>query len=217
MSGTLALLLLLSAATSSQEAESDAGRLEAAYVRVIIHGSYATVIAQYNIDRTGAPLVFEAPRLSGQIVVVDRVFGPDGALEVRQLVDVRQITAPATTSGPAEFHLSYTVEEDYSQIPIFVPSVHSAPSTSPVRLEIIGAPSEARPEDAVPPFQRGPGGELTASPPELPSVMQLPPSPQGLSTAWSSVLTALLVICLAGLVWAGHRAWRKRNRTAGTV
>jgi hypothetical protein len=202
-------------AAASQEFEE--GRLDAAQVRVIIEGSYATVIAQYEIERSGAPVVFEAPRLPGQILIVDRAFGPEGALEVRQLVDSRRITAPASVPGLAQFRISYRVEDDFSSIPIFVPNAPSAPRSNPVQLEIIGAAADADPENAVPPLQRGDGGALTATTAHLPTVIRLPAPRHGLFTTRVLVLAALIAVCLAGFVWAGQAAWGRRNRGAGAV
>jgi hypothetical protein len=215
MSGALLFLAALAMGNPSQEPEE--GRLEAAFVRVVIEGSYATVMAQYEVDRSGAPLVFEAPRLPGQIVILDRAFGPDGVLEVAQLVEVRRITAPASTPGPAQFRVSYRVEDDFSRIPVFVPGVRSAPGTSPVRLEIIGAPADVDPENAVPPFRRGPGGALSATTPDLPAVILLPSPAQGRYPTWVFAWTAVFVVCLAAVVWVAHRAWSARNRAPGAV
>jgi hypothetical protein len=205
----------LAVAAHYQDAEVE--RLEAAFVRVIVEGSYATVIAEYEIDRSGSPLVFEALRLPGQVVIVDRAFGPDGALEVRQLVDVRRIVAPAGTTGLARFRVSYRVENDFSRVPIFVPDPRAAPGSSPVRLEILGAPAEAEPADAVPPFQRGSDGALYTSTPQLPSVIRLPSPARRPSAIRITALLALLLLCVAGLVWAGQRAWGKGNRAPGGV
>lgn len=119
--------------------DSAAGRLEGAHIRVVIEGSYALVLAWYEIDRTGVPVVFAAPRLPGQVVIVDRAVGPQAALEVEQLADVRRITAPASTPGMAQFRIRYRVEDDFWSVPVFVPAVPSTPLLAQVELEIYAA------------------------------------------------------------------------------
>jgi len=216
---TWALRLLVGLALAAPYQDAGVARLEAVFVRVIIEGSYATVIAEYEIDRSGAPLVFEALRLPGQVVIVDRAFGPDGALEVRQLVEARRIIAPASTPGLARFRVSYRVEDDFSRVPIFVPDPCVTPGSSRVRLEILGAPAEAEPADATPPLQRGSHGELYTSAPELPAVIRLPSPARRPSAIQLRILVALLIVCVcaAGLVWTGRRARSKGNRAPGGV
>ncbi|NIN71512.1 MAG: hypothetical protein GTO46_06195 [Gemmatimonadetes bacterium] len=217
MTGALLCLLAFVMGADSQESDSAAGRLEGAHIRVVIEGSYALVLARYEVDRTGVPVVFEALRLPGQVVIVDRAVGPQAALEVEQLVEVRRITAPASPPGTAQFRIRYRVEENFSSIPVFVPAVPSTPGLEQVELEIIGAPSETNPENAVPPLQWGPGPALYAVIQDLPATIQLPFSEPTTSETPGFFLRVLLLVCLAGVAWAGYAAWSRRNRGAGAV
>jgi hypothetical protein len=205
MKSFLLLAALLHApALQVQDSTHSGGTLQASHVRIILEGSYATVLSTYRIVRSGEPLVFDAARLPGQLMIMRSAFGPGFALEAQQLVDVRRLTAPGGPAGVAEIHIRYLVEGDFSRIPIFVPNASTVAGEGAHYVEVLGAAEESDAGDAVPPLERQPDGSLAAIPSELPSVVSLPAATGSLPLAWIAVATAALLV----LGSAGYLAQR---------
>ena len=204
--------LLLAAAIAgvigqAQEPAGSAGVLRQAEIRLILHATYATVVADYTIDRDGDPLVFEAVRLPGQVVLVQGALGPDYALQQVQRVETRQLIAP-TGSGTELFRVRYTVEGDLARIPLFLPRVE-IPADAALGLTVIAPPDSAL-DKAYPRLERQPDGTLFAALHELPDALVLTPGRQ----PWSLGHVLLWVVPLLAVVaiaYAMTRAARKRK------
>jgi hypothetical protein len=213
-------LILLALATwyappAAQESALSAGILQAAHIRVIVEGGYATVVATYRVNRSGEPLVLEAIRMPDQVIRVHDAFGPGFRLDSRQLVDRRQLVAPAGPAGVMHVRLRYRVEGDFSRVPVFIPNAAALPEST-IRLWILAGSPGAAPEAAFPGFERQPDGSLLAAPAELPSAVLLRTA-GGAVEATNVVLLAVVLLLLAGAVaWAAlHvRARRRRRRLA---
>lgn len=210
-------LILLALATwyapsGAQEVPPSAGTLQAAHIRIIVEGGYATVVATYRVNRSGEPLVLEAIRMPDQVIVVHDAFGPGFTLDSRQLVDRRQLVAPAGPVGVMHVRMRYRIEGDFSRIPVFVPNA-AAVQESTIRLRILAGSQGTAPQAAFPGFERQPDGSLLAAPTELPSAVLLRTAGGGVAPTNAVLLAVVLLLLAAGVAWAAlHVRARRRHR-----
>ncbi|UCF20798.1 MAG: hypothetical protein JSU87_05155 [Gemmatimonadota bacterium] len=203
---------------AAQDTSHAAGDLQSAHVRINLGGSSAQILASYRIERTGAPLIFEAVQLPGQDAEVEAAFGPGFELEVQERPGMSELSAPAGLPGVVHVRIRYRVEGDYSRIPVFVPNTRILSGTTMIRLLIIGASRGSELDDAYPRFEWDASGLLVSAPDELPRAVLLP-------SAWRSQAPthiALLALALLGLgaivYWATRKVAARRAvpRNRGT-
>jgi hypothetical protein len=211
---TLLFLLALTTTGATQDTTVPGHSLRAAHIRVILEGAHAMVVASYWVNRTDEPLVFEAVRMPGQLVSIQRAFGRGFALDEEQLVDLHHLTAPAGRAGIAQVRIRYKVEGDYSRIPLFVPAALVGPHESVIRFTLIGVSGAGSIEDAYPTFERQPNGNLVAKPTELPKAILLPSTREAPSRNRIIQTAVILFLAAVAVYWAALvvRARRSSRR-----
>ncbi len=196
-----------------QEVAPSAGTLQAAHIRVIVEGDYATVVATYRVNRSGEPLILEGVRMPDQLILVHDAFGPGFRLDSRQLVDRHQLVAPAGPVGVMHIRMRYKVEGDFSRIPVFTPNAATLPEST-IRLWIVAGSQGAVPDAAFPGFGRQPDGSLVAAPAELPSAVLLRLAGGGAPPTNIVLLAAVLLLLAGAVAWAALavRVRRRQHR-----
>lgn len=206
----VALLALFAATSPAQTGDTD--RLRAATVRVVLYPSYARVIALYEMERSGAPLTFEAVRLPDQLVVMGQAEGSGYDLELEQRLEHRRLTAAAGDPGVEEFRIVYDLSGSLKRVPIFVPRTTGRQDDMRVRLEIVGLAEGERFTSGSPGFERVEPGFWVAENAALPDIVIVPEARRG--SEYEVVLGiaagVLGVLSLAVLLWVVVRPFSDR-------
>jgi hypothetical protein len=208
------LLLLLSPVidgTRWSQGPAAAGTLRGAEIRVIVERTYIAVVANYEIERSGAPLAFDARRLPGQLVMVEGAFGEGFALSAEHGLESRQLTSPASAPGLQHFAIRYHVEGDRAEIPLFVPNAAPAPQRGGVSIAVVELGRRVLSAEAPGfAFAAGSGGEFEAVGDGVPVTVRLRLRGQTdvfrRAAPW---IAATLALTLAALLAA--RALRRRR------
>lgn len=209
MGVNLLLLAIVSTfSTPSPRQDQFSGTLRSAEIRIVRYAEHSVVINTFIIDRVGGPIEFIAPRLPGQLVIVDGAFGPDIELEAEHQVELRRLRAPAGAPGVAEFQIRYKLEGDLSAVPVFVPNAPSAPAESDVVVVAIGETEGIDGSESFPRLRRAADGSLTATVSNVPNVVNLQNESAGVSVTFVSQLAVVVMILLGSLYW-GFRFRRR--------
>ncbi len=182
---------LLIATASGQASDTDI--LRAAAVRLVVYSSYARVIALYEIERSSAPLTFDAVRLPDQVVVMLQAKGPGYDLELEQQLEFRRLTSPSGHPGVEEIRIVYDVSGSLKRVPIFVPGTTGRLDDVQVRLEIVGLAEGERFTSGSPVFEQVEAGFWVAEASTLPDIVIVPEPRRGLG---SGVVFGVLVAVL---------------------
>jgi hypothetical protein len=207
----LALLLGASLALPQDSTET-AGALLSADIRIVLYDSYASVAATYDIDRSGARLVFDAVRLPHQVVLLGGAFGPDFTFASEQLIAARRLTAPPAQPGNVEIRIRYDIEGEFGRIPVYVPNASLEDVHSAVAITVIGAEETADLAGSDPALRRLPDGTLVAAANQLPGSVTLPfllPDPAG----WPAGFWIALFLAAAAAAALAALAARTRLRS----
>jgi hypothetical protein len=105
------------------------------------------------------------------------------------------LTVPATPGGRFEVSFRYEVSPRNSRMPVFVPDVPAIPG-SDIRIRIIGVSDDARLSDGFPRLRRGAGGDVVATPANLPSFIVVPPT-ASVSVNWIADMSVIALLVLS--------------------
>ncbi len=119
--------------------------------------------------------------------------------------------AGAASSLP--LHVRYEINGAVDRVPMFVPSIATAPGTSRVEIRVVGV-GDFSVKDGFPRFRNDGRGGLVAQPDNVPSLILLPPRGSLSINRLADAMVALLV-AFGTAIWLA-RNWRRRTMSTPT-
>ena len=189
------LLALVSAITIAQ------GQLESSDIAIDLNERSAVIQARYQIVDATRPVRFILIKLGGQEVRLDAGPGDSSIVDVHSKSGLYEFTVIPSNSGIRTVSVRYEVSGNVDRLPILIPDIPTDPATGTVRITIHGVPASAALNDAFPRLVRGMNGSVSATLPNVPSVVSLPAAVGDWSTNRLSDLAVALLIVLSSVLW----------------
>lgn len=189
------LLVLVSAIAVAQ------GQLESSDISIDLNERSAVIQARYRIVDAVRPVRFVLIKLRGQDVRLDAAPGDSSIVDVHSKAGLYEFTVIPSSSGLRTVSVRYEVSGNVDRIPILNPDAPTDPATGAVRIKIQGVPTNAALNDAFPRLVRDRDGSVSATLPNVPSVVRLPAAEGDWSTNRLSDLSVALLIVLSSVLW----------------
>ncbi len=177
------------------------GQLESSDISIDLNERSAVILARYQIVNATRPVRFVLIKLRGQEIRLDAAPGDSSIVDVHSKAGLYEFTVIPSNSGIRTVSVRYEVSGKVDRIPILNPDVPTDPATGAVSIKIRGVPASAALSDAFPRLVRDRDGSVSATLPNLPSVVRLPAAMGDWSTNRLSDLSVALLIVLSSILW----------------
>ncbi len=195
-----------------QVLQSGPAVVESAEIQVVVEEAGASVYARYSVREVRDPLAMNAMRIPGQSIEITSV---SHMVSVDSLPGM--IRMSVSTSGETTVTVEYRVRGMSSRVPIFVPAPSTDPLSRRVRITVVNAPRDLRASDVFPRIIFADGGTGVAELANVPSMVRLPRSGEGLSVNRAADAGVLMLLALASIWWVVRARLSRRSQNTAVV